>query len=281
MNKGITDIPQRIEEVVLGQVTTGNYQRPISQARANRIAASFDPAKLGVLVVSHRPDGSYTILDGQHRMAALRMKNIERAMAIVLEGMTLEQEADYFRRQNENAATLNCYDLFNAGVVALDPHYLAIDAILRTHNFIASHNSGPGQVTAVSALSRIALMFGFDVLDRVFDYITATWPTDTVIVRREMLAGLAEFVSRYGRSVDPQKFAARMRDKHPSVLFSEYRRRTEAQVTARNAFNQSMRFVLCAVLVGEYNKGLSGTAKQRLKLDWNMPVFEYEGSAWQ
>lgn len=267
---------QQIEVLELDLIVICNYQRPISQSRVDRIAAAFDPAKLGVLVVNRRNDGSYAILDGQHRLSALRSMGIKHGPAIVLEGMTMQQEADYFRRQNENSTTLNCYDLYNAGLVALDPHFLQIERILRFYGFKASRRSGPGLVTAVSALTRIVKMFGFDVLDMVFAYIAATWPTDSTMVRREMLAGLADFAARFGKSVDPQRFANRMRTKHPSEMFYEYKRRTEGRVTSRNAFSRPMRYTLCAILVAAHNTGLHSSSRARLKLEWDMPGQESE-----
>ena len=270
-------VNQKIEMIDLKKIGISNYQRPISQSRANKIAASFDPAKLGVLIVSRQLSGEYTILDGQHRLSAMRLRNMDRGMAIVLENMTREQEADYFRRQNENSTSLNCYDLYNAGLVARDPHFVAIEGILHKYGYVASRQSGPMHITAVSALSRIVVLFGLDVLDRAFSYITTTWPTDSTVLRREMLAGIADFVTRFGRSVEPEMFAERMSNVHPSALFYEYRRRTECQVSSRNAFNLTMRYTLTGILVESYNKGLNSNSRKRLKLDWNAPVFEYDG----
>lgn len=266
----MSNITQSIREVTLTDVITGNYQRPISQSRVMKIIRSFDPAKLGVLLMNHRTDGKYAVLDGQHRLAVLRTMGIDSCMAIVMSGMTEQEEADYFRRQNENQTRLNCFDLYNAGLHARDEHYLRIDNILSSHGFRAGRQGGPMQVTAVSSLSQIVQRFGFDVLDGVFAYIQAAWPADSTTLRREMLAGLAEFYARFGRVVTAEQFGNRMGDKLPSALFYEYRRRTEGRVTARNAFNKSMRFTCCAVLVEAYNKGLNSKSRNRLKLEWHI-----------
>ena len=94
------EVEQRIECVPLERIVAEQYQRILNMKNVAGIVKNFDPAKLGVLVVSHRADGTYAVLDGQHRLAALRRLGYDAANCIVLEGMTIRQEADYFRRQN-------------------------------------------------------------------------------------------------------------------------------------------------------------------------------------
>lgn len=273
---------KKIEELVLDQIVISSYQRPINQRRVEKIAAAFNPAKLGVLVVNHREDGTYAILDGQHRLAAMRAKGITVGTAVVLEGMTLEDEADHFRRQGENVAKLSSIDLFNAGLVAGDEVHRNIDQILTSHGFRAHRTSGPKQIMAIATLERIATQYGYHVLDIVLGYIEASWPTDPTAVRREMLAGFTEFVLRFGRAVTPEQFGERMRDKLPADMFYEHRRRTVGTATSRNAFNPSVRFALCAVIVEAFNKGLAPNSRQRLKLAWDGPKIEYdEVGIWQ
>ena len=112
------EVEQRIECVPLERIVTEQYQRILNMKNVAGIVKNFDPAKLGVLVVSHRADGTYAVLDGQHRLAALRRLGYDAANCIVLEGMTIRQEADYFRRQNENKQSLRINDTFNASLWA-------------------------------------------------------------------------------------------------------------------------------------------------------------------
>lgn len=284
MNKGLMEtkcVDQRIEELELDKITTGGYQRPLNERRVEKIAAQFDPAKLGLLLVSQREHGRYAILDGQHRLAALRAQGYGRGMAIVLSGLSVDEEANYFRRQNENVTRLNALDLYNAGLMAGDHRYLEIERILTSHGFKVGKEGTPMQVAAVATLAHIVTQFGFQTLDTVFAYIRAAWPTDRTAVRREMLAGFTEFALRYGGKVKPEQFGARMRDKLPSDLFHEHRRRCAGDAHARSAFKPSVRYVLCGVLVEAYNKGLGSQSRQRLMLKWDGPRLEYDqGGHW-
>ena len=51
-------------------------------------------------------------------------------------------------------------------------------------------------------------------------------------------------------------------------LYQETRRRTQCKATLGTAFNKSVRFVTCGVLVDAYNKGLRIGSKNRLSLTW-------------
>ncbi len=48
------------------------YQRAAGTSYINKIAREFDPALFGIITVAERDDGSYWILNGQHRVEAMR-----------------------------------------------------------------------------------------------------------------------------------------------------------------------------------------------------------------
>ena len=258
---------QTIERIPLKHIIVGEYQRDPSSRRVERIVSNFDPAKLGVLVVNQRREGVYAILDGQHRLSALRTLGFPDTNCLVLTGLSIEQEADYYRKQNENQAALTNYDLYLGGIVAGDPHYLMLKDTLGKFGYKASKHSAPKNVTAIAALNKITKMYGFDVLDQVFAYISAAWDGDSTAARREMLAGMAEFAARFGDKVTPEMFAKRMGMQIPGLLYYEYRRRSEGRATYRNAFNPLMRRLCCVVLMEAYNKGLNGTSSKRLRME--------------
>lgn len=189
------------------------------------------------------------------------------ANCLILAGLSLEQEADYYRRQNENHVNLTNYDLYLAGIVAGDPHYLKLKETLGRYGYQAHKKSAPKNVTAIAALTKITELYGFDVLNRTFAYISAAWEGDSTAVRREMLAGIADFAARFGGKVSPEMFATRMGNKLPGQLFYEYRRRSEGRATFRNAFNPTMRWICCVVLMEAYNKGLGSQSNRRLVME--------------
>ena len=264
------EVCQQIQLIPLASIVTEEYQRVMNMRNVAGIVKHFDPAKLGVLVVSHRKDGTYAVLDGQHRLTALRQLGYTATNCIVLEGMSIREEADYFRRQNENKQSLRIADTFNASVWAEDEESLQIKQLMDRYSFRHGKSGQPMCICAIGALQQIIRQFGVEALDRTLACIAATWPRDTTILRREMLAGLGEFWKRYAPVLTVEQFEARMRLRMPMDLYQEVRRRTQGKSTPVTAFSKSIRFVTCAVLVDAYNKGLRTGSKNRLKLEWDM-----------
>ena len=248
---------------------TEQYQRILNMKNVAGIVKNFDPAKLGVLVVSHRADGTYAVLDGQHRLAALRRLGYDAANCIVLEGMTIRQEADYFRRQNENKQSLRINDTFNASLWAEDAESLRIKALMDKYGFRHGKSGQPMCICAIGALQRILRRFGDRTLELTLACIAATWPHDSTILRGEMLAGLGEFWRRYGEKLTVAQFEARMRKHLPMEMYQEARRRTQGKTTPATAFNKTIRFTMCAVYVSAYNKQLRTNSPNRLELEWD------------
>lgn len=263
------EVEQRIECVPLERIVTEQYQRILNMKNVAGIVKNFDPAKLGVLVVSHREDGTYAVLDGQHRLTALRRLGYDAANCIVLEGMTIQQEADYFRRQNENKQSLRINDTFNASLWAEDAESLRIKELMDKYGFRHGKSGQPMCICAIGALQRILRRFGDRTLELTLACIAATWPHDSTILRGEMLAGLGEFWRRYGEKLTVAQFEARMRKHLPMEMYQEARRRTQGKTTPATAFNKTIRFTMCAVFVNAYNKQLRTNSPNRLELEWD------------
>ena len=263
------EVEQRIECVPLERIVTEQYQRILNMKNVAGIVKNFDPAKLGVLVVSHRTDGTYAVLDGQHRLTALRRLGYDATNCIVLEGMTIQQEADYFRRQNENKQSLRINDTFNASLWAEDAESLRIKELMDKYGFRHGKSGQPMCICAIGALQRILRRFGDRTLELTLACIAATWPHDSTILRGEMLAGLGEFWRRYGEKLTVAQFEARMRKHLPMEMYQEARRRTQGKTTPATAFNKTIRFTMCAVYVSAYNKQLRTNSPNRLELEWD------------
>ena len=263
------EVEQRIECVPLERIVTEQYQRILNMKNVAGIVKNFDPAKLGVLVVSHRTDETYAVLDGQHRLTALRRLGYDAANCIVLEGMTIRQEADYFRRQNENKQSLRINDTFNASLWAEDAESLRIKELMDKYGFRHGKSGQPMCICAIGALQRILRRFGDRTLELTLACIAATWPHDSTILRGEMLAGLGEFWRRYGEKLTVAQFEARMRKHLLMEMYQEARRRTQGKTTPATAFNKTIRFTMCAVYVSAYNKQLRTNSPNRLELEWD------------
>ena len=252
---------QTIQMLPVSELRTCGYQRTTNTAQVDKIAASFDEAKLGMIVVSER-DGQYHLLDGAHRTAALRKLGYTHAMCIVLRGLTYKDEADYFRSQNQNVRPLTKYNLFKAGLESGDRVCVRIDEICRANGYIVSMSSrGFNNISAIYALTTICAVYGYSCLDATLKLLRNTWEGVNNATRREFLVGVAEFVHRFG----PAQFAERMRYKNIAAIWQDYL--AETSHSNRQTCDPAMRKAFCRVLVRHYNKGLASNSKKRLEME--------------
>ena len=256
---------QSIERIPLSEICIEPYQRVLNNARVKRIADNFDPARVGVLLLSKRGPHSYAIVDGQHRLCAMRQIGVSDAVCIVVVGMSYEDEANYFRIQTRDANPLNAYSLYKAGVQAKDEHFLRIEAILLKNEYTVGLSAEPMVITAVNTLSRVMTMQGEAALDLALQSIRDAWHGDSTALRREMLAGVAEFARRYATRFTAETFRQRLGNLLPADLFFEYRSRCEGRVNTNSAFKPIYLQIFCSMLRDYYNKGLGSTSKLRLK----------------
>jgi len=253
MNKKATT--QRFALVPLAKIEPSDYQRATKSAQVDSIVQNFDEAKLGTLTLSQR-DGKYYIIDGAHRLSALRTLHYTHAICEILTGLTHEQEADYFRKQGVDKRALRPLDLFNAGIIAGDVKCITVDEIVRDNSFqIGFAHKDFNQIGAIKALFTIVDDYGYEVLDDTLCLIANTWAGIPKAVCSDCLLGVAEFVGIYGVA----DFDRRLCDCFPAIWY-EYReavRNTRKTVKARKHF--------CRILVEHYNKGLGPRSKKRLK----------------
>lgn len=250
---------QRIASLPLTDIVLSDYQRGTNARQVNNIVKKFDEAKLGTLTVSDR-DGKYRLIDGAHRARALRILGYTHASCVVLTGLTYEQEADYFRRQNQDKRLLSPGDLFKAGLASGDELCVKISRIVKANGFhIGSGNGNFYDIASVQTLYKIVDDRGYDVLDNTLFLIANTWNGIAKASQRETLLGVAEFVHRYGIA----EFADRMREKF-SIVWYDY---TEAMRVRGSANTASARDKYCRILVDHYNKGIVHNSKKRLKYE--------------
>ena len=72
------------------------YQRPVNPKEVDRLIREWDERLLDPITVSFR-DGKFYVVDGQHRISAMRRMNGGRGVMVdckVYDGLTYEQEAD-------------------------------------------------------------------------------------------------------------------------------------------------------------------------------------------
>lgn len=245
-----------------------SVQRGLNPQRVKALAADFDESALGVFTVSARQSldlggaGNttgqkirYIVLDGQTRLAALRLftgtdKTKMPVVCQVYYGLTRQEEADLFLSHN-NRAAVRAVDKFRIALVAGEPGALRLNNIVTRHGFETGVNPPKERrFTAVAAALKIMrLSDGEDALDRAFELIVRTWGHRANATSAEAIDGLGMLFHRHGVAVDVPGFARKLASKDSPQNF-------KANVMAlRGAMRLSRTEASYAYALQVYNSG--------------------------
>lgn len=130
-------------------------QREINPAWVDHIVANLDLEDLGTPTVNLR-DGHYYIIDGQHRIAALKAMGWgdQQIQCWTYEGMTEQEEAERFLKLN-NVRVVPAMPKFKVSVAAERSRESDIDRIVRAAGLVVTHDKVPGAIGAVGTLARV------------------------------------------------------------------------------------------------------------------------------
>lgn len=146
----------RLRWVAIANMKTSPLaQREMNQARVDHIVADFDLERIGTPTVNER-DGSFYIIDGQHRIEALRQIGWgdQQVQCWTYVGMSESEEAEAFLKLNDTL-TVDGFSKFKVAVHAGREDECEIDRVVRAQGLVVSRDKVPGAVMAVGTLRRV------------------------------------------------------------------------------------------------------------------------------
>jgi hypothetical protein len=138
------------------------YQRSLdsgqSQTLVRRIAQHWNWDLCQPLVVARREDGALFVIDGQHRLAAARLRgDIHQLPAVVVQYACTEDEAASFVHLNQQRRALTKLDIFKAAVASGDGVVgKIVEALAVARLSVAPHSNPtawkPGMVANIAGI---------------------------------------------------------------------------------------------------------------------------------
>jgi hypothetical protein len=199
-------------------------QRDLRTYWVDDLLREFDPEQLGSPTVNHLFDDLgdewFDIIDGQHRIAALRRWfgegnwEDQSIQCWTYEGLTLAEENDTFLRLN---ATLPVSSLakYHAAVRAGRPDESAVDKIVRAEGLRVTNNRlGTGTITAVGTLLRVYRRDP-DSLGRALRIIRDSY--GDAGLSAAVIDGIGQLCYRYAQELDDQLVVRRLSEAHGKV----------------------------------------------------------------
>ena len=145
------------------------YQRDLKKkAVIYRIKTRFSWSKFGAISVSRRKDGSYYILDGQHRAnAATLIEGLYEIPCLVFVGLSVEQEAETFVGINTDRTAMGAIDRYKARLIYGEPLAMQMHEILENNGWTVARAEVPMVLKAISSFERVFCAFGPDTAENV------------------------------------------------------------------------------------------------------------------
>jgi uncharacterized protein DUF6551 len=257
--------PSKIRPVPIAQMrvpTALVTQREFRKAHGDRIASELDLNKLGFPVINHR-DGIYWVVDGQHRIYALKQNGFEKDVldCEVYEDLTDAETADIFLGRDDRKP-IPLYDKFHVSCTAGHRRERDIQRAIESNGQKISRTKDGG-ISAVGALGAVYDRAGDVVLGQVIRTINLGFGGDPMAFDRAVIEGLGLIYNRYNGRTNEKELGARLATLRQGAR--ELLRKAEA-IRERTG-NQKKQCVAAAV-VDLYNRGEGPRSKDRLPSWW-------------
>lgn len=232
------------------------WGRPLRPGDVRAIAANFDPDKLGAIAVWHRPDlapnhGRYVTLDGQHRIAAVRLMGYDdqRVPCLLYESLTIETAAELSLGLQERR-NLHPLDKYRASLAAHDRRAVDIDKVLTHLQLRAVYTCKPEDRACLSAISQVGVVWdrmSAAGLERVLSVCGDAWDRTAAGFSANTLKLVMTLLAAHDGAIIDERLAETLGARSPAqwLAVGSVRRRAIASVAQD--------------VIVEYNKHSRGT----------------------
>lgn len=227
------------------------YQRLLDMKRVNKIVAEFKQELVNFPKVSFR-DGKYYVFDGQHTLAALKMRNDEKDLPVkclVFYGLSQKDEAVLFARQSGNSKEVASACRMKALYFAGDPDVVKFREATERTGLIMDFtcNMGIKHLVACTKAKRCYdRMIPEDYVD-MLNIILEAWGGTAESLRAEIIGGMFEFYRAFRKKFKRGVLVDRLAMVQPMAIIRD------GKIVTRGG---DKRFALKIVQI--YNKGVRG-----------------------
>ena len=190
-------------------------QRALNSLFVKKLISNFDPDKFGQIVVSHR-GGKYYVVDGQHRVEAVREMGWkdQKLPCLLYEDMTLADEAELWGGL-QNRHNARAVDRFKIAIVAGREDECNIERIVKSVGLAICDQRREGAVCAVAALLQVYKGAGLkqssgDSLARTLRVLRNAWGFGYSTFEGPLILGMGLVIIRYGREVDEEVLSQKL-----------------------------------------------------------------------
>ncbi len=234
------------------------YQRPVETEDVDKLIAKWNPCLLTPIVVSFR-DGNFNVVDGQHRIAAMRKMaggGDVTVPCIIYSGLTYEQEAELYYMLDQTRGKLRRGHATKA-LVESGANAEIIDVKQRVEDagftWALDRPTGePFEISTTRAVINAYRLLGGAAFSRMLGLIAGAWHGTPNSLKASIFSGMALFVKTYETELVDQIFIKRLSAVDPDEII----RRGKVDFSTNKA---ALRFA--RVILSKYNSQQRGGRK--------------------
>lgn len=230
-------------------VLTDKYQRKLDPIRVKKIVAHFNTDLVNPIKVSFR-DNRYNVFDGQHTLAALKLRNNNNDLMVdckVYYGLTEQDEAYLFAQQFGLSKSVETISKLKALHTAGDIDIIEMVELTTKTGLVVDFVKGnaKNRIICVSKLFKIFKSTSPSDFIEILSLIKETWGGMYESLYSEILGGVYCFHSQYKGKYEKVRFVKKVGEISPLAIIREGK-----------AYNDGGDLRFAAQFFNIYNKGL-------------------------
>ena len=203
------------------------YQRPVKPRDVDKLIKNWDEHYLTPIEVSYR-DGKYNVVNGQHRISALRKMNGGKHVTVpclIYTGLTYEQEAVMYYMLDKTTGHLKLASAIKALLESgTDPKFTDIKQRLEDAGFTgaldkptgAAYELGPTRAV-IDAYEKL----GGSAFTRMLELLAGAWHGSQPSLKSGMIYGMALFLKTHEKELDNYKFVQSLSEVDPTEIIQK------------------------------------------------------------
>lgn len=198
------------------------YQRSLevgpSQALIRKIAQHWNWDLCQPLVVARRETGDLFVIDGQHRLAAARLRgDIAQLPAVVVQYADAADEAASFVHLNQQRRPLSKLDIFRAAIASGDTEATAIAAAMAEFGLsVAPHSNyttwKPGMLSNIGGIEAAWRQYGRDKTRAALSILAKAFAGQRLQLAGTIFPGIVA-ICAHGEAVNGDEIVALLKSK--------------------------------------------------------------------
>lgn len=201
------------------------YQRPLSPRRVQAIVNQWDETLANEPKLSFR-DGKYYCFDGQHTIAARKVRNGGKDLDIrckVYYGLTYEEEAWEEAHQHDNVKRMSALETVKALYEAKDRDVVNMFSVTNGLGIEMTFGTSEkdGKINCLDTALNVYRRYGAPKYIEIMSLIRDTWGGSYPCYNANIVRGVADFYTRYSGRFSRPNFIKKLSAVHPVALMRD------------------------------------------------------------